>query len=64
MLGPNVLVAPVVVEGATQRDVYLPPGCWRREGRGRRLTGPAVRTLPAALAQLPWFERCGKKPLR
>jgi alpha-D-xyloside xylohydrolase len=64
MLGRDVLVAPVVVEGATSRDVYLPPGCWRRGGGGRRLAGAQVLSVGAALEQLPWFTRCGKKPLR
>src|SRR3712207_1176265 len=29
MLGPDLLVAPVVHEGATSREVYFPRGCWR-----------------------------------
>ena len=42
MLGPGVLVAPVVPEGATSREVYFPAGCWR--GAGMRVRGPATRS--------------------
>ncbi len=37
MLGDDVLVAPVVVEGATTRRLPA-AGCWRREGPGPKLT--------------------------
>jgi alpha-D-xyloside xylohydrolase len=63
LLGNDVLVAPVVVEGATSRDVYLPAGCWRREGRGARLAGGRTVSAAAPLESLPWFSRCGKPPL-
>ena len=29
MLGPDLLAAPVLEEGASERDVLLPPGEWR-----------------------------------
>src|SRR5207247_10234419 len=32
MVGPNVLVAPVVTEGAATRSVYFPRGCWKGAG--------------------------------
>ena len=45
MLGSNVLVAPVVEEGATARDVYFPAGCWRaRDGERYRGHGRASRS--------------------
>ena len=34
LLGDDVLVAPVVTQGARARSVYLPAGCWQREGAG------------------------------
>jgi alpha-glucosidase (family GH31 glycosyl hydrolase) len=60
-LGPNLIVAPVVTEGATTRSVYLPRGCWR--GAGIRVRGPAQRTVQAPLGRLPYFVRCGKRPI-
>ncbi len=59
LFGPALLVAPVLAEGATSRELYLPPGAWydfwsheRHEG-GRRLS------LPVDLATLPVFVREG-----
>jgi alpha-glucosidase (family GH31 glycosyl hydrolase) len=63
MLGNDLLVAPVVQQGATSRRVVLPRGCWRRAGTGAALRGPAVRTVSATLGVLPWFTRCGTRPL-
>ena len=63
MLGDDVLVAPVVTQGARARSVYLPAGCWQREGGGEQLAGGSEITVQAALAQLPWFVRCGTDPL-
>ena len=60
MLGHDVLVAPVVAEGATSRDVYFPAGCWA--GTGIRVAGPASRTVAAPLGTLPYFTRCGVDP--
>jgi alpha-D-xyloside xylohydrolase len=62
MLGPDVLVAPVVTEGARSRDVYFPRGCWRSPASGRRFRGPRSRTVAAPLGRLPYFMRCGARP--
>jgi alpha-glucosidase (family GH31 glycosyl hydrolase) len=63
LLGDDVLVAPVVVKGARSRTVYFPRGCWRQDGTGRRIRGRGVRRVAAPLARLPWFVRCGTRPL-
>ncbi|WP_155992166.1 TIM-barrel domain-containing protein [Nocardioides sp. URHA0032] len=63
LLGDDVLVAPVVVEGATSRSVYLPQGCWLLHGRGDRRTGGQSVTVRAGLGALPWFSRCGTDAL-
>lgn len=63
LLGPDLLVAPVITEGATSRPVRLPPGCWRREGGGTQLRGDRTITVKAPLLALPWFTRCGSRPL-
>jgi len=53
----------VVTEGATSRSVYLPEGCWQLHGTGPKRTGKQSVTIDAAPGQLPWFSRCGTKPL-
>ena len=61
LLGRDVLVAPVVHDGAREREVYFPRGCWK--GRpGERFEGPLTATVPAPLARLPYFIRCGANP--
>lgn len=62
LLGTDVLVAPVVTEGATMRAVYFPPGCWQSPVTGHRYTGPATATVAAPLDQLPYFFACGSRP--
>jgi len=57
-----VLVAPVVVEGATSRSVYFPRGCWRDATSGRRFDGPRSAGVDAPLDVLPYFVRCGTEP--
>jgi hypothetical protein len=60
MLGPDVVVAPVVVKGATARDVYLPAGDWRDLKTGAVTPGPRLlRAHPAPLDVLPVFVREG-----
>ena len=58
---PDVLVAPVLEEGATQRSVYLPahPGGWYDGHDGRHFEGGAVVTVAAPLGRLPVFLRAG-----
>ncbi|MCV7167589.1 hypothetical protein, partial [Mycobacterium stomatepiae] len=55
----DVLVAPVVTQGATSRKVYFPPGCWKRQGSEGSYSGPSEATVAAPLADLPYFSRCG-----
>jgi len=62
MLGPDLLAAPVLEEGATTREVWLPEGCWQFQGVGDGVEGPATITVDAPLEVLPWFTRCGTTP--
>jgi alpha-glucosidase (family GH31 glycosyl hydrolase) len=62
LLGHDVLVAPVVTQGATTNSVYFPAGCWTDQNTGRQYTGPATATVPAGLATLPYFFACGTRP--
>ena len=61
MLGPDILVAPVLEEGASDRQVYLPehPGGWFDFHDGRHFEGRQTITVPAPLGRLPVFVRCG-----
>ena len=62
MLGHDVLVAPVVEQGATSRRVYFPRGCWRHWRTGRRYCGRRYQTVEAPLGRPPFFIRAGAKP--
>lgn len=61
LLGPDLLVAPVLDEGATERAVYLPAHGegWHDWHDGRRYAGGAIATVPAPLGRLPLFVRGG-----
>jgi alpha-glucosidase (family GH31 glycosyl hydrolase) len=74
LLGPDLLVAPVLEAGATERSVYLPKGRWidlwrsvdYREGGGglavtgaEELRGKREVTVPAPLDELPLLARAG-----
>ncbi|HZT43952.1 MAG TPA: glycoside hydrolase family 31 protein [Chthonomonadaceae bacterium] len=56
MLGEDILVAPVLRQGATTRTVVFPPGAWADED-GRCLQGPAEIEVEAPLGRLPWYRR-------
>ena len=60
LLGDDLLVAPVLEEGATARDIYLPRGTWRDEASDshEEYTGPLWLTnYQADLWTLPYFTR-------
>ena len=61
MLGENVLVAPVVVEGAADVSVYLPDvaGGWFDLRSGENHTGGQTVCVSAPLEDLPIFVRAG-----
>jgi alpha-D-xyloside xylohydrolase len=63
MLGPDVLVAPVVAKGALARKVYFPRGEWVHPETGERHAGPATVEVAAPLERLPYFFRAGTDPL-
>ncbi|KAH1028090.1 myogenesis-regulating glycosidase [Dendroctonus ponderosae] len=56
LLGEEVLVAPVIVEGAVSRDIYLPKGQWRDGNDGEVYEGPTyLRDYYAPIEVLPYF---------
>jgi alpha-glucosidase (family GH31 glycosyl hydrolase) len=57
MLGEDILVAPVLDQGATSRDIYLPLGGWQ-DGNNLTVTrtGPIwIRNYPAPIDLVPFF---------
>ena len=63
LLGPDLLAAPVLSAGASSRTVVFPSGCWRSATTGRTYRGRTTATVAAPLLVLPWFTRCGRRPL-
>jgi alpha-glucosidase (family GH31 glycosyl hydrolase) len=61
-LGPDVLVAPIVNDGARSRRVYFPAGCWTEPESGARYHGRRFVTIRAGEDELPYFLRCGRRP--
>ena len=60
LLGPAVLVAPVMENGARERLVYLPAGEWCSfENPAERFTGGRYYRVAAPLERVPLFVRCG-----
>ncbi|HEX8458103.1 MAG TPA: glycoside hydrolase family 31 protein [Pyrinomonadaceae bacterium] len=60
LLGNDLLVAPVVVPGATSRAVYFPKGdAWIDWWTGARYAGGTTAEIDAPLSRLPLFARAG-----
>ncbi len=59
LFGEDLLVAPVVVEGAVDREVVFPDGNWTDWWTGQVTVGPATVVVPAPLGALPLFLRAG-----
>ena len=57
MFGPKYLVAPVLWEGMTRRNVYLPAGRWRDLNSGEVLAGGQTVTADAPVEVIPVYER-------
>lgn len=58
-LGRDLLVAPVVEEGATVRRLYLPQGDWFDFWSGSAVQGGRWIEVPVALETIPVFVRAG-----
>jgi alpha-D-xyloside xylohydrolase len=60
MFGPALLVAPVVEQGATTREVYLPAGTdWYNYWTNEKLHGGQTITVKAPIDTIPLFVKAG-----
>jgi alpha-glucosidase len=59
LFGSDLLVAPVLWEQATGRDVYLPKGDWFDYWTGRRYAGGKSVHVPVTIDSIPMFVRGG-----
>jgi alpha-glucosidase len=59
LLGPSLLIAPVLQQGAAARSVYLPRGTWFDFWTGQRHRGGRHVIAPAPLHRLPLYVRAG-----
>lgn len=58
LLGPDLLVAPVVTPGG-RRSVHLPEGRWHDWWTGRSVHGPVRLDVEAPLGRVPLYQRGG-----
>ena len=62
MFGPDLLVSPVMTEGARERTIYLPVGCtWTDAVTGAVYEGGQTITVDAPLDVLPVMIRNGRR---
>jgi alpha-D-xyloside xylohydrolase len=59
LLGPSLLVAPVVTEGATSRMVHFPPGTWVSWWSRESTDGPSSLAVDAPVGQPPLYVSAG-----
>jgi alpha-D-xyloside xylohydrolase len=66
MFGPDLLVAPVLYEGAREREVYLPAGAnWTDAWTDELIPGGQTIAAPAPLERIPLYLREGARlPIR
>lgn len=57
MLGSDLLIAPIVEEGATSRDVYLPKGLWKALDGTQTIEGPCTIRREVPLESVAVFVR-------
>jgi len=59
LFGSDLLVAPVLWEGAESRYVYLPPGDWFDYSTGKRYAGDTTIQVPVTIDSIPIYVRGG-----
>lgn len=58
MLGSDILVAPVINKGETERDVVLPEGRWESE-QGEIFDGGQTIKITVPIERIPYFRKIG-----
>lgn len=56
LIGKNLLVAPVTVQGQTRKKVVIPAGRWT-SFKGETIVGPTHIEVPVAISDLIYFEK-------
>ncbi|MBF0196492.1 MAG: glycoside hydrolase [Planctomycetes bacterium] len=56
LLGPDIMVAPVVTQGTRSRDVIFPAGTWQGED-GTVIKGPKKVNVSVPLERLPYYRK-------
>jgi alpha-glucosidase len=59
LFGGDLLVAPVLREGITERSIYLPDGDWIDYWTGKSFAGGKTIQFPVTLDSIPMFIRAG-----
>lgn len=59
LLGPDLLVAPVLEPSSTSRQVYLPPGEWYDWASDEHLDGARFVIAPTPMDTIPLYARAG-----
>ncbi len=59
LFGDDLLVAPVLYQGVTEREVYLPKGDWFDYWTGQKFAGGRSFQLPVTMDSIPIFIRGG-----
>jgi sulfoquinovosidase len=59
LLGPSILVAPVIQKGATSRSVWFPPGVWYPWKQGSPQMGNTSLAVQAPVGDIPVFVKAG-----
>lgn len=63
MVGPDLLVAPILEAGAASREVVLPPGTWRDVWNGTEHGAGLIEQHEAPCPGIPLFVRTGNPDL-
>jgi alpha-D-xyloside xylohydrolase len=57
LFGRDLLVAPILEDGARKRRVYLPEGAWEDYWAGEKLNGGKTVEIPCPIDRIPVFRR-------